>query len=159
MYLDKMLEFSDAQSLAATSASAEVVSDDICDLGTGETNAFGTAILPEPGNAGSLIWHTLVSTAHAGGGSAAIIVELITKSAATSMSASGTILDTFTIANATVAGTHYQRPVPMAAMAASDRYMAVLYRGLTDQTDALVVDSWISMDRNLTDSNKGAIQT
>ena len=159
MYMDKMLEFSDAQSLATLSSAQEMVSTDICDLGASETNAFGTAILPDPGNAGELIWHVLVSTAHSGGGSAAVTVELITKSTASSMSASSTVLDTFSIAQATAAGTHYQRPVPMNAMAASDRYMAVLYRGATDQTDACVVDSWISMDRNYTDSSGGAIQT
>jgi hypothetical protein len=159
MYLDKMLEFSDGQSLATLSAAQEMLSTDLVDLGASETNAFGTSILPDIGNAGTLIWHVLVSTAHTGGGSASVTVELLTKSVATSMSASSTVIDTFSIAQATAAGTHYQRPVPMNAMAASDRYMCVLYRGATDQTDTCVVDSWISMDRNDTDSSGGAIQT
>jgi hypothetical protein len=159
MYMDKMLEFSDGQSLATLSSAQEMVSTDICDLGASETNAFGTAILPDIGNAGELIWHVLVSTAHTGGGSASVTVELVTKSTASSMSSGGTVIDTFSIAQATTAGTHYQRPVPMNAMAASDRYMCVLYRGVTDQTDTCVVDSWIDMSRNDTDSSGGAIQT
>jgi hypothetical protein len=159
MYMDKMLEFSDAQDLSSTSNAQEVVSTDIADLGASETNAFGTAILPDPGNAGSLIWHVLIGVAHTGGGGATMVVELVTKSTASTMSSGSTVIDTFTIPNLAAAGTHYQRPVPMEAMAASDRYMAVLYRGGVDQTDTLTVDSWISMDRNLTDSSGGAIQT
>ncbi len=151
-----MLEFSDNQTMASLSSAQEYVSTDICDLGAGETNAFGTTILPEIGNAGELIWHVLIGTTLAGA-SNTITVELITKSTAASMSASSTILDTFSIPTDTLAGTHYQRPVPMEAMAASDRYMAVLYRGATAQTTGGNIDSWISMDRNLTESNKGAI--
>jgi hypothetical protein len=158
MYMDKMLEMSDGQSLATLSSAQEMLSTDIIDLGASETNAFGTSILPDTFG-GTLIWHVLVSTAHSGGGSAAVTVELVAKSTAASMSASGTVIDTFSIAQATAAGTHYQRPVPTAAMAASDRYMCTLYRGATDQTDACVVDSWIDIDYNLTDSSGGAIQT
>jgi hypothetical protein len=159
MYMDKMLEMSDGQSLATLSNAQEMVSTDIIDLGGSETNAFGTAILADPGNSGLLIWHVLVSTAHAGGGSATVTVELVAKSTAATMSSGGTVIDTFSIPNATTAGTHYQRPIPMNAMAASDRYMATLYRGATDQTDACVIDSWIDMSRNDTDSSGGAIQT
>ena len=156
MYLDKMLEFSDGQSLATLSSAQKMLSDDIADLGAGETNAFGTTITPDPGDAGMLIWHTLISTAHSGGGSAAVTVALITKSSASSMSSGSTVIDTFSIAQATAAGTHYQRPVPMGTFA---RYVAVMYTGVTDQTDGCVLDSWIDMDRNLTDSSGGAIQT
>jgi len=159
MYMDKMLEMSDAQDLSGTSSAQEVVSTDILDLGGSEKNAFGTAILADPGNAGELIWHVLIGVAHTGGGSAAVTVELCTKSTASTMSSGSTVIDTFSIPNAAAKGTHYQRPVPMEAMAASDRYMCTLYRGATDQTDTLTVDSWISMDRDLTDSSKGAIQT
>jgi hypothetical protein len=158
MYLDKMLEMSDAQTMASLSSAQEYVSTDILDLGASETNAFGTSILPDPGNAGELIWHVMVATTLAGA-SNTITVELITKSAATSMSASGTVIDTFSIPTDSAAGTHYQRPVPMEAMAASDRYMCTLYRGATAQTTGGAIDSWISMDRNLTDSSGGAIQT
>jgi hypothetical protein len=158
MYMDKMYEFSDEQSFAALASGGEAVSDNIVYVGLGETDAFGNTILAEPGNAGELIWHTLVSTTHAGS-SASIVCELITKSTNASMSTGGTILDTFTIANGTIAGTHYQRPVPMEAMATNDDYMAVLYRSADDQTDALILDSWIGMDRNLTDSGKGIIQS
>ena len=157
MYMDKMLEFSDDQDLAATSNAQEVISTDICDLGALEKDAFGTAILPDIGNAGELIWHVLVGTTHSGGGSATLTVELITHSSAGTMASSATVIDTFSIPNATLAGTHWQRPVPMEAMHGTDQFMAVLYRGATDQTDACKVDSWISMDRNLTSSNKGAI--
>jgi hypothetical protein len=103
MYMDKMLEMSDGQSLATLSSAQEMLSTDIIDLGASETNAFGTTILPDSWG-GTLIWHVLVSTAHSGGGSAAVTVELVAKSVATSMSASGTVIDTFSIAQATTAG-------------------------------------------------------
>ena len=156
MYMDKMLEFSDSQSLATLSAAQVMVSTDICDLGTGQTNAFGTAIYADIGKSGTLVWHTLISTAHAGGGGATVTVSLVTKSTSASMSSGSTTIDTFSIANATAAGTHYQRTVPMDTF---DRYVAVLYTGATDQTDACILDSWISMDKNVTDSSGGAIQT
>jgi hypothetical protein len=144
MILDKMLEFSDGQDLSGTSSAQEVMSTDICDLGVAETNAFGTTITPDIGDAGLLVWHTVLEVAHTGGSGATLVVELVTKTVATSMSSGSTILDTFPIANAEAIGTHWQRPVPMGAML---RYLAVLYRGATDQTDTGTVSSWVSLDR------------
>ena len=100
----------------------------------------------------------LVGTTLAGA-SNTVTVELIAKSTSASMSASSTVLDTFSIPTDTAAGTHYQRPIAVGTMAASDRYVRVLYRGATAQTTGGAVDSWINMDYNLTDSSGGAIQS
>ena len=156
MYMDKMIEFSDAQAMTSKNSGVETVSTDIVDLGIAETDAYGTTILPNIGDAGELVWHVFLAAAHAGG-SATYTCELIAKSTASSMSASSTIIDSFIIPNAAAKGTHYQRPVPMNQMAASDRYMAVLYRSNTDTTDSITIDSWVSMDRDLTDTQFGAI--
>jgi hypothetical protein len=144
MYLDKMLEFSDGQDLTGTSSAQEVMSTDICNLGVLETNAFGVTITPDIGDAGMLIWHTMLEIAHTGGSNASLVVELVTKASAASMSSGSTVIDTFNIAQAAAKGTHYQRPVPMSTFA---QYVAVLYRGATDQTDTCTVSSWIGLDR------------
>lgn len=157
MYMDKMLEFSDSQAFAAISVDQETVSTDICDLGVLETDAFGTTITPDIGNAGELIWHVMVDATFTGGGGATLKCDLITKSSPSSMSSGSTIVDTVTIPNLAAAGTHYQRPVPMGTAFA--QYVAVLYTGLVDITDTGTVSSWIDMSRNLTDSSGGAIQT
>ena len=156
MYIDKMIEFSDSQVFSAETATTETVSDNIADLGAGEKDAFGTTIYADIGNAGTLIWHVLLGEAMVGG-SATLTCELITKSVATSMSSGGTIIDTFIIPEAALIGTHYQRPIPMGTI--SNRYMAVLYRANTDTVDSCLIDSWISMDRNLTDSPVGTLPT
>lgn len=158
MYIDKMYEFSDTESFASFSATNEQVSQNIVYLGALETDAFGTTILPNIGDGGELVWHVLVSALFVGGG-ATVVAELITKSTSSTMQSSGTVIDTFIIPEAATIGTHFQRPVPMNQMAAGDKYMAVLYRGAGAQTTAGTVDSWISMDRNLTDSGFGARQT
>jgi hypothetical protein len=156
MYMDKMLEFSDGEVFASEAATTETVSTDIADLGVSETDAFGTTIYANIGEADGLVWHVFVNEALVGS-SSTLTCELVVKASAASMSAGSTIIDSFIIAEATAKGTHYQRPVPAGVDLL--RYMAVLYRANTGTLTSATIDSWIGMDRNKTDSSGGAIQT
>ena len=143
MYLDKMLEFSDAEVFASETSGTETVSTDIVDLEVSETDAFGTTITPDIGDAGMLIWHLRVQVALVGS-SATLVCELVTKTVATSMDSGSTILATQIIPALAAAGTKYQIPVPMGSCL---RYLAVLYRAVGATLTSATIDSFISLDR------------
>lgn len=147
MYIDKMLEFSDAQVFSSVTSASEVVSTDIADLGAGETNTFGTTITPDIGDAGMLIWHLRVQVALVGG-SATLVCELVTKTVATSMDSGSTILATQIIPALSAAGTEYQIPVPMGSCL---RYLAVNYRAVGATLTSATVNSYVSLDRQSID--------
>ena len=154
MYMDKMLEFSDGEVFSSEAATTETVSEDIANLGVAETDAFGTTIYANIGEADGLVWHVFISAALVGSG-ATLTCELSVKSTASTMSSGSTIIDSFIIPATAAAGTHYQRPLPAGVDLL--QYMCVLYRANTQTLTSATIDSWIGMDRNKTDSSGGAI--
>jgi hypothetical protein len=145
MYIDDKLELSDAQTMASLGAASSVVSEDVIDVGTGETDPFGTAITPDIGESGMLIWHLRVNVVLVGA-SASITATLVTKAADASLSSGATTLLTQVIPKVSAAGTKYQIPVPHGSVL---RYLGNLYIvGTASKTvTSGAIDSFISMDR------------
>jgi len=138
MILDAALEFSDAQSLIASSA-AVTQSTNVVDMRTGSKNAWGTAIDNE---IGGLVWNCNVNTTI--NAVTVITAKLMSHSAATSIK-SGTELAEFVFAAAAPAGTRKSIKFTP-GFTPPERYLGVTYTVSGAACTAGAMDSFLSLD-------------
>lgn len=126
--IDDKFEFSDAQNLVASgnvSSGNSVVSEDVVDLGSGDTDGFFASVttnrIGEQAKAPVLV--VKVSTTFTGAG-AAVDVNIVSKASSASISSGGTTHGTIQIPAVSAAGTQVVLPLPWAAY---NRYLGVLY--------------------------------
>lgn len=148
MILDAGLEFSDAQTQAASSA-AVTQSTNVIDMWDGNAtnpnkDVFGGAKLPE---IGGMVWNCKINTTI--NATTVITAKLMSHTAATSI-ASGTQVAEFIFLAAAVAGAKTSNKafkfLPGTEIATSDRYLGVTYTVSGAKCTAGAIDSFLSLD-------------
>ena len=139
--LDAAQEFSDAQSMAASSA-AVTQSTNVIDTTEGKTieDEWNAAIDNQIGNS---VWNLMVGTAI--NATTVITAKLMTHSAETSI-ASGTEIAQIVLPAAAAAGTKRSVEI-MPGQDVAERYLGVTYTVSGAKCTAGAVDSWLGADR------------
>jgi len=115
--IDRGLQLMDAQDFASTSASAVVPSEDVIDLGSGLTDAWGNTIQPE---AADLVLVAEVSTTLASAGSPVLTGEVLVDSGPDVTG--GTVLHTIVFTK-DAAGT--RKEIPLGKIPAGNQYLGI----------------------------------
>lgn len=138
MILDDKLEFSDAQTLVASSA-AVTQSTNLVDMRTGSKNAWGTAIDNE---IGGMVWNCNINTVV--NATTVITAKLMSHSAETSIK-SGTEMAEIVFPAAAPAGTRRSIKFPVGTTP-PERYLGVTYTVSGAACTTGAVDSFLSLD-------------
>ena len=153
MILDANLEFSDAQTMVASSG-AVTQSTNVVDMWDGNasnpnTDVFGGAKLPE---IGGLTWNCKINTTI--NATSVITAKLMSHTAATSIK-SGTQVAEFIFLAAAAAGAKTSNKAikfpPGTEIATSDRYLGVTYTVSAAKVTAGAIDSFLSLDNEVYD--------
>lgn len=141
--LDVELEFSDAQTLVASSA-AVTQSTDVIDLtgGNAGKDGWGSTLAERLFNEKAM-WHAQVNTTMVGA-SAVVLLKLMVHSAATSIK-SGTEIAQMRFPAVSTAGFKNSVSLPAYKLATTDRYLGVTYTVSGGNVTAGAVDSWIGL--------------
>jgi hypothetical protein len=140
MILDAALEFSDAQALGAVSSGNSVLSTNAVDLRTGMVDTWGSAKVPELGNA---VWNCRVNVAMVGAGSI-VTANLVTKAADASLSSGATVLASLTFPAVSAAGV--KKALKLLPGTTALRYLGVLYTVSGAALTSGTFDSFLSLD-------------
>jgi len=147
--MDFLLEFSDAQNIAAStlSSGASVISSYVRDLGASEKDCFGVALTPDIGESGELEFNVQVAAVFTGAG-AIVNAKLTTKASSATLSSGGTTLATLAIPALSAAGYRKSVKVPSGSVL---QYIGVVYTASGGGLTAGTVDAWIGLDHEKTD--------
>lgn len=141
--IDNALEFSDAQALGAVSSGNSVVSTDKADLmGSRSFKSDWGAALTQAELGGST-WNVKVHTALVGAG-AAVVANLVSKTANASISSGATVIASVTIPALSAAG--YKKAVHLPAGTKANRYLGVLYTASGANLTSATMHSYLNAD-------------
>jgi hypothetical protein len=135
--MDSKLEFSDAQVISCSSASASI-STNVFQMAALK-DAWGTAITHDIGNGGELVANVQIATVL--NASSYIVAKLYSHTAAGVTS--GTVLGTATFAAAAAAGTQKSIRVPAGTV---QKYVGMEYSVVGSNMTTGAVDAWLSLD-------------
>jgi len=143
--LDSLENFADEQSLASISSAGSTKSTNVVDTGTGQTDAFGTAI-------GKVCDSNLrlcanVHTALVGA-SANLDVQFVSKASSASISSGATVHASIRIPALTAAGAKFSIGVPQVEL---NRYVGVLWTAAGGALTSAKVHAWLGRDSEITD--------
>jgi len=136
--MDARLEFSDAQVISASSASA-VLGTNVFDMST-KKNAWGTAITGDigEGNNGLVVNFQVATALNA---SAYVVAKVYHHT--TSAVASGSVLGSVTFAAADTAGTRKNFRIPSGTV---NRWVGVQYSTVGSNMTTGAMDAWLGLD-------------